>query len=138
MGSEERHMVFEAELLSLLLAVEMVKGERQVWSLTIGADSQAAMRTIGHRRAIPGQHLVEAFHEQAAVVRNKHPGIEIRVRWTPGHKGIQGNERVDGEAKWAAKGESSEQCRLPVVCRGDMPISRSAARQCHKNGSASR
>src|SRR5882724_3920263 len=104
MGSEERHMVFEAELLGLSLAVEMVKGERQVWSLTIGVDSQAAMCAIGHRRAIPGQHLVEAFHEQAAAVQNKHPGIKIRVRWTPGHKGIRGNERADGEAKRAAKG----------------------------------
>src|SRR5882724_2355200 len=132
MGSEERHTVFEAELLSLSLAAEMVKGKRLVWSLTIGADSQAAMRAIGHRRAIPGQHLVEAFHEQAAAVQNKHPSIEIRVRWTPGHKGIQGNERADGEAKQAAKGELSEQCRLPVVCRGNMLISRLAAHQCHK------
>jgi len=41
-------------LLGLSLAAEMVKGERQVRSLTIGADSQATMRTIGHRRAIPG------------------------------------------------------------------------------------
>jgi len=95
-------------------------------------DSQAAMHAIGHRRAIPGQHLVEAFHEQVAAVWNKHPSIEIRVRWTPGHEGIQGNERVDREAKQAAKGEPSERCRLPVVCRGDMPISRSAACQCHK------
>jgi len=64
MGSEERHTVFKAELLGLSLAVEMVKGERQVWSLTIWVDSQAAMHTIGHRRAILGKYLVEAFHEQ--------------------------------------------------------------------------
>ena len=43
-----------------------------------------------------------------AVVWSKHPGIEIRVRWTPGHEGIQGNESVDGEAKQVAKGELSE------------------------------
>src|SRR5882724_9590842 len=98
MGSEERHMVFEAELLGLSLAVEMVKGERQVRSLTIGVNSQAAMHAIGHRRAIPGQYLVEAFHEQVTAVQSKHPGIENRVRWSPGHEGIQGNERVDEEA----------------------------------------
>jgi len=50
----------------------------------------------------------------------------------PGHKGITGNEQVDGEAKQAVKGESSEQRRLPTVCRGDLPTSRSAAFQCHR------
>jgi len=58
----------------------MVKGKRQVRSLTIGVDSQAMMHTNGHRRAILGQYLVEAFHKQVAVVQSKHPGIKIRVR----------------------------------------------------------
>src|SRR5882724_7354391 len=46
--------------------------------------------------------------------------------------GITGNERADREAKWAAKGESSEQRSLPAVCRDDLPTSRSAARQCYR------
>jgi len=121
MGSEERHMVFKAELLGLSLAVEMVKGERQVWSLTIRVDSQAAMHAIGHRRAIPGQHLVEAFHEQVAAVWNKHPSIEIRVRWTPGHEGIQGNERVDREAnrrpRASRANDAGYQWCAEVICR---------------------
>ena len=104
----------------LSLAVEMVKGKRQVWSLTIGVDSQAVMHATGHRRAIPGQHLVEAFHEQVAAVWSKHPGIKIRMRWTPGHKGIQGNKRVDEEANRVAKGELSEHCSLPMMRRGEL------------------
>src|SRR5882724_9168951 len=43
LGSEERHTVFKAELLSLSLAVKMMRDKRQVWSLTIGIDSQATM-----------------------------------------------------------------------------------------------
>jgi len=43
LGSEERHTVFKAELLTLSLAVEMMKDERQVWSITISIDSQAMM-----------------------------------------------------------------------------------------------
>jgi len=132
LGSKERHTVFEAEFLSLLLAVEMVKDERQVWSLTISIDSQAAMHTTGNRRAILGQHLVEAFHEQVTAVQSKHPGIEMRMRWMPGHEGIPGNERADEEAKRVAKGESSEQCRLPMVCSGELPVSRLAACQSHR------
>src|SRR5882724_2122582 len=80
MGSKETHTVFEAELFWLSLAVEMVKGETLVQSLTIGVDSQAAMRATRHRRATPGQYLVEMFHGQIAAIRGKHPSINITLR----------------------------------------------------------
>jgi len=51
------------------------------------------------------------------------------MRWTPGHKGTPGNEREDGEAKRAARGESTPNHRLPLHCRGTLPISKSAAIQ---------
>ena len=132
MGSEDRHMVFESELLGLSLAVELIKDKRQIWTLTLGIDSQAALHAIRNRRATPGQYLAESFHEQIEAVQHKHPSIEITMRWMPGHVGITGNEWVDGEAKQTVKGESSEQRRLPAVCRGDLPTGRSAARQCHR------
>src|SRR5882724_8535118 len=66
------------------------------------------------------------------VVWCKHPSIEITLRWMPGHEGILGNEQVDEEAKWVAMGESSEQCKLPMVCRGTLLTSRSAAHQCDR------
>jgi len=68
LGSGDRHTVFKAELLSPSLVVELVKDERQVWSLTIGVDSQATLHAIRHRSTIPGQYLVEAFHEQVMAV----------------------------------------------------------------------
>ena len=37
-----------------------------------------------------------------------------------GHEGIPANERVDEEAKWVAKGESSEMRLLPRGCKEDM------------------
>ena len=92
LGSKETHTVFEAELLGLSLAAEMLKGEMQVQSLTISVDSQAMMQATRHRRAIPGQYLVEAFHDQIMAMWGKHPGIEIMLRWMPGHAGIPGNE----------------------------------------------
>jgi len=123
LGGEDRHTVFEAELLSLSLAAEMLKDEGQVQSVMIGVDSQAAQRATGQGRANPGQYLVEAFHKQVAEVWRKHPGIEVTLMWMPGHGGIEGNERADGEAKQAAEGQSSIRDSLLLVCRDEMPCS---------------
>ena len=62
MGSEYHHTVFEAELLGLSLAVELIKAESCVQTATIRANSQAAILTIKHSRGIPGQYLVNAIH----------------------------------------------------------------------------
>jgi len=132
MGSEETHTVFEAEVLGLSLAMEMLKGETLVQSLTIGVNSQAVMWATWHRSTTPGQYLIEMFHRQITAIQGKHPGIEITLRWTPGHAGIPGNERADEEAKWVAKGQSSAQSRLPAACRNKLPLSQSAAHQTHR------
>src|SRR5882724_4829309 len=132
MGSEETHTVFEAELFRLSLAAEMLKGETLVWSLTIGVNIQAAMWATRHRRATPGQYLIEMFHRKIAAIWEKHPCIEITLRWTPGHAGIPGNEQADKEAKQAAKGQSSAQRRLPVAGRNKLQLSWLAARQAHR------
>ena len=124
--------MFKAELIGLSSATELLRGESQVQSLTIRVDSQAMIRTTGHGRAIPGQYLVEAFHKQIAAVQTIHPGIEIKLRWMPGHAGIPGNEQAVEEAKGVAKGQLNERRRLPMVCRGEMPCIRSAAQQGHR------
>ena len=55
---------------------------------------------------------------------------EVEFTWTPGHKGITGNEKADTEAKRAATGESSPRAKLPTILRGKpLPISISVTRQ---------
>ena len=78
MGHKERHTVFEAELLGLSLAAEMLKDESHVWSLMIGVDSQAVLWATKHGRAIPGHYLVEAFHKQVTDVWY-HPEMDSRT-----------------------------------------------------------
>jgi len=60
--------------------------------------------------------------------------IKVKVRWTPGHKGISENKQADVEVKRAAWGESSQQHWLPLACRGIILASRSAAQQGYMKG----
>ena len=126
MGSKEHHTVFEAEILGISLATEMIKAERHVQTATIGAESQAAIHAIMHGRGTPGQYLVDAFHEQLAAIQHKHPGIKIKLRWIPGHKRITGNEQVDKETKQVSQGKSSGQQELPKFCKQDLLHNQSA------------
>ena len=54
--------------------------------------------------------------------------VKLTLRRTPGHEGIEGNERADEEAKRAAKGLSSPTSELPQVLRRRLPASASSLR----------
>ena len=60
---------------------------------------------------------------------NKHKGLDLLVRWTPGHTGIARNEKADEEAKKAAREGSSTQNILPAPLRNASPRGKAAARQ---------
>jgi len=48
--------------------MELIKDERQIRTLTLGINSQAALHAIRNWRATPGQYLVESLHEQIEAV----------------------------------------------------------------------
>ena len=63
------------------------------------------------------------------MVHNRHNGMDLLVKWVPGHVDIVGNVRADAEAKKAATIGSSPLHRLPAPLRKTLPWSKSATRQ---------
>jgi len=62
----------------------------------------------------PGHYLAAEFIKHASLLRKKlSKRSTIKLRWTPGHIDIEGNEQADTEAKKATEGLSSNEDALP-------------------------
>jgi len=125
LGEETHPTVLEAEVMGLTFVVELVRMEGYLDMEEISMDSQAALCTTNNMRGTLGQYLLDKFQDQMAVVQNRHSTSSIKLRWTPGHNSIPGNEQAYMEAKAAASRDSSPACLLPKSCQGPMPYSRS-------------
>ncbi|OJA11398.1 hypothetical protein AZE42_03955 [Rhizopogon vesiculosus] len=114
LGSDKEHTVYKAELIGMILAVQLLKEEGGKGTPVLGVDNQAAITATVALNSKSGHHrdLMAIFHRIAA--RNDHTLV---VRWTPGHHGIPGNKAADKEAKLAAKGDSSEPQLLPKLLK---------------------
>ena len=136
LGKVEEHTVFKAELVGILLGLQLIKERR--WknlAYAIGVDNQAAIKSLASKLDKPGHYLAaEILNAAAKLKRTMGSRYSLSLRWTAGHIGIPGNEDVDEEAKAAAEGLSTEDDKLPKTLRKPLKISRSAARQ-QLNGS---
>jgi len=131
LGKETHHTVFEAEVIGLTIAVELVRMEGYLDMAEISADSQAALCATKNTRGMPGQYLLDKFQDQLTAAQNRHGASSIELRWTQGHNIIPGNEQADTEVKAVASGDSSPACLLPKSCQCPMPYSRSMEQQNH-------
>jgi hypothetical protein len=67
------------------------------------------------------------FHDLVAKAREEGT-LDLTVYWVPGHEGVEENEGIDGLAKEAARGRSSEEALLPeCLTRAPIPHSKAAA-----------
>lgn len=136
LGSAKQHTIYEAELVGLILAIQLIKTEKRgKVACAIGADSQAALSALQSELVKPGQHLAAEFITLANQVALNRSGsaYDLTVRWTAGHTGIKGNEKADKEAKKAASGSSSPALEIPKCIRKKIRKSVSAIKQdCNK------
>ncbi|KAJ7168172.1 ribonuclease H-like domain-containing protein, partial [Mycena crocata] len=130
LGSARKHTVYEGEGVGGNLGLGLLWAERHIeGNVTIAVDSTPAIDATQNVRPNPSHWIWDLWHKHARMVQRKHPNIQITIRWTPGHRDIEGNERADVEAKKAAQEASSESTSIPPAFRTRLPWSRSAVQQ---------
>jgi ribonuclease HI len=134
LGSEKKHTVHEAELLALLLGMHLLSTtEHGSKTAAIGCDNQAALKAFQSDLQSPGHHIVREIILMAnkELKKKGRRKLKLIMRWTAGHKGIEGNKLADREAKRAAEGFSSDKHLLPLYVRKPLPTNPAATKRAH-------
>jgi ribonuclease HI len=117
LGTTEEHTVYKAELVGLLLGLQLIKTE-QAGSVPIvlGVDNQAVIKAIQLELMHPRQHLAVMFLHTTLQIKGKHSTkYSLTLQWTAGHVGIPGNKEADMEARKAAEGLTLDTKLLPPM-----------------------
>ena len=139
LGPEGEHTVHKAELIGILLAIQLIKTECTVSvPIAIGADNQAALRAFTTDLRSLAHSIAREIIQQATFLQNqpRHRRHPLVLQWTTGHEGIPGNEKADEEAKHAVEGLTSDKSLLPLFLRHSLTINPSVIKQKH-NGETS-
>ena len=128
-------MVHEAELVGMLLGLHLIKTDRKGrTSYALGIYNQAVISALSSVIATTGQHIANEILETAARIKKQRNSSKysLTVRWTAGHVGIEGNDEVDGEAKKAVEGHTSDKKALPPLLHKALKNNKAALRQSRK------
>ena len=130
LGPSSRHTVYEAEIVGLILGISLLLRLLSVAAASCAADNTPCLLAYQNRKPHPAHYLIDHLLDDLASLRDRHPGIKYTLCWVPGHRGHDGNERADAEAKRAATGDNSPEADLPRwLTRDRLPASLSKVRQ---------
>lgn len=122
--------MYEAEIVGQCLGTELLQQEISCNKASNVADNLACIQAVTNRHPCPAHYLLNQLVQAAERLAKRHPAIDLTLRWVPGHKGIEGNELADAEAKKAARGDSSPEELLPRWLRNvTLPRSLAKVRQ---------
>ena len=110
LGSETEHTVYEAEAITVILALHMLTTlKRKLKKVTIGTDNQAVLMGLRNQRSKPGHYLLDKIHdmmEDFQVMQTRNRGGKVK-----GYKKGVGRTRLeDGSIGWI-------EWRLKVKCK---------------------
>ena len=132
LGPSSKHTVHEVELVGILLGLHLIRTDKKgKTSYAMGIDNQVAISALNLVKASTGQHIANVILETATCIKKQRNSTRysLTFRWTAGHVGIKGNEEVDGEAKKATEGFTSDKKVLPPLLRKALKNNKSALRQ---------
>ena len=113
LGTQKQHTVYEGEGVGMILSIKLMTKEWAIRSATLCIDNQATIKATQRIKPHPGHYLTDTFHRDVKALKKRHNGIQIMIWWTPGHKGLEGNEQADEQAKKAITEGSSSTDQLP-------------------------
>jgi ribonuclease HI len=126
LGSIQHHTVYEGEGVGAILGAKLVSKEWGARSATFYIDNRATIMATQLTKPAPGHHIFDTLHDYIGSLKNKNRNLQITFRWIPGHKGVEGNEKADEQAKQSITEGSSDERELPDQLRTPLPRSKSA------------
>lgn len=73
LGESARHMVYEAELVGISLAAQLLLREHCGQEVKLGTDSQAAIKALNLNHPTPSHYLVDEARKLLKRVKLEHP-----------------------------------------------------------------
>jgi len=117
---EGKHTVHEAELVGILLGLQLISTEKKGGTtFALRSDNQATIKVFHLNLRSPGHHLAQEALRLAQQIQNHNQKTKfaLTIRWMARHKGIEGNEIIDRDTKRVAEGHASDKKLLPVYLR---------------------
>src|SRR6266481_3481814 len=122
-------MTYEAEIIGVLLALQLIGKEWSGSAVSNKLDNQAVIQALSSCQAKLGNSLLILIHshcDRLTATSRRRP-ISLCLDWILGHDSIRGNELADAEAKKAASMDSSLTAMLPAKLRvPELPYSLTA------------
>jgi len=136
LGPETKHTVHEAELAGMLLGMHLISTEKRGnTTFALRVDNQVALRAFNSMMRRPSHHLAREVIRIANMLskQKNRNAYKLMLQWTAGHKGLEGNELADKEAKRAAEGLTTDKPLLPSYLRKHLLINPAAAKRAHND-----
>ncbi|KAF5331423.1 hypothetical protein D9611_011884 [Ephemerocybe angulata] len=124
LGKKTDHSTYEAEWVGAILAVWLlvsrttIRDEVGTTEISIYTDNQSILKAMQSGRPGPAQYLQDEFYRLADTLKNEGmERIKFTLKWISAHSDVARNERVDEEAKKAARGTTTFALGLPPLLR---------------------